>query len=185
MDLGARSRSTPHSSNPKSEIDMSDYVTRLLTILDDADPIAVQRSLVGEIRGLTDGLDTDALHRPEAPGKWSVAAVVRHLADNDIVHGYRMRKIVAGTTPAISGYDENDWARELRYPDARFDEAIADLDAIRSMNLRMLEGLTDEQMNRTGHHEERGVESVRRVVELIAAHDIVHVRQIARIVGRD
>lgn len=159
------------------------YVQRLLGILADNDPIAVQGSLVGRIRELTAGRSHDELHRPEAPGKWSVAAVVRHLADNDLVHGYRMRKIIAGTMPTIDGYDENDWARELRYLDAVFDEALADLDAIRSMNLRMLAALTPVQWERRGLHNERGEESVRRVVELIAAHDMVHIAQISRIVA--
>jgi hypothetical protein len=160
------------------------YVERLLGVLGESDAVAVQRSLVARIRALTDGVESEMLHRPEAPGKWSVAAVVRHLADNDIVHGYRMRKIVAGSTPRIDGYDENDWSRELRYIDASFDDAIADLDAIRSMNLRMLDGLTDEQWMRRGLHNERGEESVRRIVELIAAHDMIHVAQVARILGR-
>ena len=70
------------------------YVDRLLAILGDQDPLAVQRSLVPRLRQLTADASRDELHRPEAPGKWSVAAVVRHLADNDLVHGYRMRKIV-------------------------------------------------------------------------------------------
>lgn len=159
------------------------YVERLLVALGDRDPMEVQRGLVGGIRELTAGVDAAGLHRPEAPGKWSVAAVVRHLADNDIVHGYRMRKIIGADRPTIDGYDENAWARELRYLDATFDEAIADLDAIRSTNLRMLDGLSDEQWRRTGLHSERGEESVRRIVELIAAHDIVHLRQVARILG--
>ncbi|HVK40762.1 MAG TPA: DinB family protein [Candidatus Kapabacteria bacterium] len=159
------------------------YVQRLLGILADNDPIAVQSSLVDRIRELTDGRSRDAIHRPEAPGKWSVAAVVRHLADNDLVHGYRMRKIIGGTMPTIDGYDENDWARELRYLDASFDEALADLDAVRSMNLRLLASLTPEQWQRSGLHNERGEESVRRVVELIAAHDMVHIAQIARILA--
>jgi hypothetical protein len=159
------------------------FVERLLGELGENDPVAVQSSMADQLRALTSGVSIDDLHRPEAPGKWSVAAVIRHLADNDIVHGYRMRKIVGASSPSIDGYDENDWARELRYIEATFDDAIADFEAIRSMNLRMLAQLTDEQWQRTGIHNERGVESVRRIVEIIAAHDLVHLRQVRRILG--
>jgi hypothetical protein len=169
------------ATTPATEPPAADYVRRLLDVLGGRDPIEVQSSVASRLRELTDGVASERLHRPEAPEKWSVAAVVRHLADNDIVHGYRMRKIVGGLSPRIDGYDENDWARELRYLDADFDEAMSDFEAIRAMNLCMLDRLSPEQWQRTGLHNERGEESVRRVVELIAAHDLVHLAQVERI----
>jgi len=53
--------------------------------------------------------------------------------------------------------------------------------ALRTANLRWLRSLDDERLDRAGMHAERGPESVRRVVTLLAAHDLVHLAQIARI----
>ena len=43
--------------------------------------------------------------------------------------------------------------------------------------------LGDGQLDRVEMHSERGPESVRTIVKLIAAHDLVHRAQIARILG--
>ena len=51
----------------------------------------------------------------------------------------------------------------------------------RAANLAWVQSLSDEELDRAGIHEERGEESVRRIVKLLAAHDIVHCRQIERI----
>ncbi len=41
--------------------------------------------------------------------------------------------------------------------------------------------LTDEQLERQGLHTERGPESVRTILKLLAGHDLVHRAQIQRI----
>jgi len=49
------------------------------------------------------------------------------------------------------------------------------------MNLRWLRARRPEELGRTGLHSERGVESVAHIARLLAGHDLVHLRQIARI----
>ena len=55
------------------------------------------------------------------------------------------------------------------------------LRVLRSVNVRMLRSLDDARLDRVGHHTERGPESVRHILRLVAAHDLVHRRQIQRI----
>src|SRR5688572_13218434 len=57
------------------------YVAALLDLLGDRDPMHVQEEQVVWLRRAMAGMDEDALARPEAPGKWSVGQVLRHLAD--------------------------------------------------------------------------------------------------------
>ena len=47
--------------------------------------------------------------------------------------------------------------------------------------LGWLRTLSPEELERQGLHDECGPESARRVVSLIAAHDLVHRNQLARI----
>lgn len=159
----------------------SQYVAGLLTLLGDRDPWAVQEEQVGLVEAAVAGLDEAALRTPEAPGKWSVVEVVQHLADTEIVYGYRMRMIVANPGCEVVGYDQDAWARELGYRDADLGAALEQLRAMRAANLRWLRTLDDEKLDRAGMHSERGAESVRRVVRLVAAHDLVHRAQIERI----
>jgi hypothetical protein len=159
------------------------YVASLLAVLGDRDPLEVMAATPAALREATAGLDAAAARAPEAEGKWSVQEVVRHLADSEIVYGYRIRLIVAAERPAIPGYDQDAWAQRLGYLDGPLDEALADHAAMRAMNLRWLRARTPAELARTGLHSERGEESVAHIARLLAAHDLVHLRQIARIRG--
>ena len=91
------------------------YVAALVELVGGRDPLAVMDQLVPEVRRLAADLDAGALAVPEAPGKWSVVEVVQHLADSEIVIGYRLRVTVAEDRPALPGYDQDAWAARLRY----------------------------------------------------------------------
>jgi hypothetical protein len=157
------------------------YVSALLELVGDHQPLAVMDELVPELRRLAAGLDAAELATPEAPGKWSIVAVVQHLADTEIVYGYRLRSTVAEDRPALAGYDQDAWASRLRYAEVDFDEALEQLDALRRANLRWLRTLSHQERQRVGVHSERGEESVDHGLMLLAGHDLVHRRQIARI----
>ena len=159
----------------------SGYIAALLELLGDQDPLAVQRQLLAELEPLIADLSDDAVHRPEAPDKWSIAQVLEHLADQELVNAYRIRAITAEDEPALPGYDQDRWAARLRYGAATARQLLAELSALRTLNLRPLALLTDEEWDRVGIHSERGRESIRRLVALTAAHDLVHRRQVARI----
>lgn len=158
-----------------------EYVARLLQLLGERDPVEVQSQLVERIKGLVDGLSDEQLRAREAPGKWSVLEVVQHLADTEVVYRYRMRMSVAQPGSPIPDYDQDRWASGLRYNEAGLKSVLRELDFFRAANLAWVRGLSDEEMGRAGVHAERGLESVERIVELLAAHDLVHSRQIERI----
>jgi len=107
--------------------------------------------------------------------------VLQHLADTEIVYGYRVRTTLATPGAPIQGYDQDVWARELRYRDGNFADAIDQLRVLRRINLRLLRSLGEEELDRFGLHSERGPESVRQVIKLTAGHDLVHRRQFERI----
>lgn len=157
------------------------YVRALLDVLGDRDPFAVQAELLPALASLLDGLDDATLRKPEKPGKWSIIEVVQHLADSEVVYAWRHRMMLSAPEPEIQGFDQDAWARELRYRDADLDEALDQLRVLRRANLRLLRSLDDARLRRFGRHAERGEESVDRTMRLTAAHDLVHRAQIARI----
>ncbi len=157
------------------------YVDALVAELGDRDPVATLAATPDALAAATAGLSEADARRPERAGKWSVLHVVRHLGDSDLVSGYRLRLVVAHDRPAIAGYDQDRFADRLHYLDGTLAEALADHAALRQINLRWLGRLTDEERARAGVHSERGEESVERLVRLMAGHDLIHLRQIARI----
>jgi hypothetical protein len=103
------------------------------------------------------------------------------LADAELVFRYRMRLALAQPGAEILGIDQERWAIALEYNEADPVETLAFLRALRNANLKMLRALSDEQMERYGIHNERGPESVRKMMQMTAGHDLLHRHQIKRI----
>jgi DinB superfamily len=172
-------------SNPAANAaaSASAYVRALLEVLGDKRPLEVYAELMPWLERRLHGLSESALRRPEAPGKWSVLEVVQHLADSDLVFGFRMRMILTEDRPPLQGYDQDKWAATFRYGESSREQALAQLGALRAGNLTMLRRLGPVEMERVGMHSERGPESLGHLTKLMAAHDIVHRRQMERILG--
>ena len=161
----------------------SSYVKALLDLLGSQDPLVVLAELLPWLEERLRGLPEPMLRRPEAPGKWSVIQVIQHLADSDLVAGYRIKMIVSQDRPALAGYDQDRWAGVFHYDLIPLMLALEQLRALRAANLYVWTRLTPEQLERVGIHAERGPESAGHLLRLMGAHDLVHRRQIDRILS--
>jgi hypothetical protein len=161
----------------------SAYVRALLDLLGPRDPLAVMRELLPWLKDRLHGVAEASLRRPEAPGKWSTIEVIQHLADSDLVAGYRIRMVLSEDRPPLQGYDQDRWAREFHYRDVSLDQALGQLRGLRTANLHLWGGLSPSQLERVGLHSERGAESAGFLLRLMGAHDLVHRRQIDRILA--
>ena len=166
---------------PYDAADPGAYVRAVLDTVGDRDPLDLLEDGPDRLRAAIEGLSEADARRPEAPGRWSVLQVLRHLADSEIVYGYRLRLIVAAERPAIPGYDQDAWAARLHYEHGTVTDALADWAVMRRMTLRWLGALDAADWERVGVHSERGEESVRHIVRLLAGHDLVHERQVRRV----
>jgi hypothetical protein len=118
---------------------------------------------------------------PPAPGKWSAAEIVCHLADCELVFGFRLRQTLAEDGPTIQPFDQDKWA--ANYPGIPEDEALAAFTALRNWNLRMIREALPGAAARTMTHPERGTMTFHTVVETMAGHDLNHLGQLHRIAG--
>jgi len=118
--------------------------------------------------------------RPQAD-KWSIAEIVAHLAESEIVIGYRLRMMLAANGILIQVVDQDAWQSNARYLQTNMGKALQLFKVIRACNVAMLKSLPKKQWNCYGVHQERGKETVSRVVEMYAGHDVNHLLQIERI----
>jgi len=166
-------------SAAKDEADA--YINAVLKLLDDKEPLTVLGELIPKLKKLANELSDKQLSRREAPEKWSILEVIHHLADSELVWAYRLRMVVAEKQPQITGYDQDRWASQLKYHKANLEDVLELLGILRKTNLRLINSLSDEELQRAGVHSERGEETIRHMIRLYAGHDLVHLNQIARI----
>ena len=159
------------------------YVGAVLELLGDRDALPVLRGMRAALQAAIASHPPARLRAPEAPGKWSVAQVVQHLADSEIVWAWRLRLILAQDRPQLTGYDQDRWAARLGYEDANPSEALEEFSVVRRANLRLLERASPADFARSGVHAERGEESLAHLQRLYAGHDLLHRRQIDRILA--
>jgi hypothetical protein len=169
----------PSAPNPVTQVDA--YVASLFDALGSRDPLEVLAETPSAARQLTEAVGREGLSTPEAPGKWSLVEIVQHLADSEIVGAVRYRMALAHDRPAIPGYDQDLWARRLKYQQAEIGPALDQFTSLRQANLRLLQATTPAERERIGIHAERGEESIVKMMKMYAGHDLVHLRQMARV----
>jgi uncharacterized damage-inducible protein DinB len=156
------------------------YMNRILSNVD-GDPLAIQAATKQTLDRLVKDVPAETLKRRPSPEKWSVAEILAHLSDAEIVFSYRIRKILSESGSTISAYDQSLWEANMNYKEKDPLQSVRQFGLLREMNLAVLSNLTDEQWERYGMHEERGRESLRQMVRLYAGHDINHLKQIEAI----
>jgi hypothetical protein len=166
------------SSTPE---EISAYVSALIGLLGEKDPIAVLQETPPVLERFLASVPPEIVVRPEAPGKWAIRDVVQHLADAELVGGFRLRMVLAHDRPPLSGYDQDLWANRLGYAKADVREALEQFQAIRRANLRIWRRLSPADLARVGVHSERGEESLEHLRRMYAGHDLLHRRQLERI----
>ena len=158
-----------------------EYTERMLALSAGADPFEVLASTGPAIGALIAGRSLADLQRSPAPSRWSVAQIVAHLADAEIVFAYRIRMILSASGTPIQAFDQDAWSRTQHAERSDPQVSLGLFTAIRQTMLPLLRGLNDEELERYGMHAERGRESIRHLLKLYAGHDRNHLAQIERL----
>jgi hypothetical protein len=114
-----------------------------------------------------------------APGKWSAAEILSHLADCELVFGFRLRQTLAEEGPTIQPFDQEKWAGTYRGIAAG--HALEVFSALRGWNLRLIEVAMPEAATRPAFHPERGAMTFQTIVETMAGHDLNHLGQLRKL----
>lgn len=160
------------------------YTKRIVGYVQDGEPLVVQAETAKKLERLIKGVSLAKLRRRPAPGKWSVSEIVAHLADAEIVGGYRLRLILGSPGAPIVAYNQDEWVTSGHYHKRDPRKSVALFRALREGNLGLLKSLKPEQWKNCGMHSERGQESIERIVRMSAGHDINHLLQIEKILTR-
>ena len=113
------------------------------------------------------------------PGKWSAAEVACHLADCELVFGFRLRQAQAEDSPVIQPFDQDKWA--ATYSGVSASRAADVFAALRGWNLVLIQNASPEARARKTTHPERGEMTFQTIIETMAGHDLNHLIQLSKV----
>lgn len=163
---------------------VQEYVQRIQGKLAGQDPLKVQSTTAKKLARLIKGATPAKLRKRPAPEKWSPAEILAHLADAEIVVSWRIRSILGAPGTPIQAFDQDAWVIAGHYGKRDARKSLEQFRVLRETNLALYKMLTPEQWKHYGIHAERGEESIERIVQMMAGHDINHLEQIERILAR-
>jgi hypothetical protein len=154
------------------------YTQRILGYIKGKNPVEILAATPRQIGRMVKGIPRKRLSQRPSSEKWSVTEILAHLADSELVYGFRIRMILEASGTPIQGIDQDAWAHFSTY--SKHDPVVS-VEALRITRQRLvalLKSLPRESWDRYGMHSERGKETVIRVVEMLAGHDLNHMMQI-------
>jgi uncharacterized damage-inducible protein DinB len=104
------------------------------------------------------------------PGTWSIAELVVHLLDSDLVFADRIKRLIAEDAPVLQGFDEQAWIKGLNPNALPVDEAASLFAANRQWMTRILQAQGEEAFARAGTHTEKGRQTLTEVLVYATNH---------------
>lgn len=124
--------------------------------------------------------DEDARWRPDG-GEWSIVEIIQHLCDEE-VEDFRTRVRLTLEEPDAPWppIDPEGWALARRYREARLDESVHEFARRRRESVRWLRSLGQPDWAKAHRHPKIGPIQAGDLLTSWAAHDALHLRQIAK-----
>jgi hypothetical protein len=122
------------------------------------------------------GLSPEQEKARPGPGAWSIAEIVAHLVDSDLVAADRMKRLVAEPEPTLLAFDQDAWVVRLRSQDMQVEEGVNLFVANRHWMTRLLRNCDEADFARAGEHSERGRMTLAEVLTTYVNHLDHHLR---------
>ena len=158
---------------------MTPYIQRILSYLGEQDPISVLQQTPSKLEHVLETFSSDDFETSYEEGKWTARDILAHMADVELLLGYRLRQAVAEPSHTLQVMDQDAWATKYKRLEPSL--AVETFRALRSWNLALFSTFGIEDWNKEVHHPERGTETVDLMVSFLAGHDLNHLGQLEKI----
>jgi len=149
--------------------------------LGDADVMTALRDTPERLREIVERLTPAQMASSYAPGKWSAAQLLVHLAQCEFVFGDRVRMALGQEGYVVQPFEQDVWLAREASTDGL--TAFRAYYAARQMNLGLFTSLTDAERERAFTHPERGPMHVEWILETLAGHERHHLPHFRTIAG--
>jgi DinB superfamily len=134
-----------------------------------------------EVTQALDGFPAASLGAHPIPGKWSAREIVHHLGDSESTSAIRLRKLLVEDKPVIEGYDQDQFAKKLKYNERDMAPALEAFRSARATTTQLLGLMSEDDFKREGTHTESGRYTVENWLVIYANHANNHAAQIHRL----
>ncbi len=132
------------------------------------------------LESLAEAIGPEHIAAVPAPGKWTPAEILCHLADCEVAFGFRLRQTLAENHHVLQPFDQEKWAASYHGVTAR--QALAAFSAMREWNLILIRNAPQSAAQKPVTHPERGVMTFSTIIETMAGHDLNHIAQLQKLV---
>src|SRR5258708_37393443 len=87
-----------------------------------------------------------------APNDWTIHEIIVHITDSETNSYVRCRRAIAQPGSAVLGYDENQWAKLLKYHERSTDDALELFRALRLASYKLIRSVPDSTWSNTIEH---------------------------------
>jgi hypothetical protein len=123
----------------------------------------------------------ELLHWKPGPERWSIAEVLGHLADIEMVYADRTRRMVTEETPTLQKFDSTGTVVLGDYTRGTAVHNFAAFNRLRRATMVLLRSIPPDSGDREALHSELGVITLAQMLNEWASHDLGHLRQIAEL----
>ena len=138
--------------------------------------LGLEDSLIHTIK-LFESIPEDKLEYRYADHKWTVKDIIQHLLDAERIFGYRILRIARQDKTPLSGFEENDYAKETLANNRSRADLIEEYKALRQSTLSLIKSLNDNMLKSMGNVN-NGEMSARAIGFIIIGHERHHCKVI-------
>ena len=128
------------------------------------------------LRYAAQGLTPEQEQARPGPGAWSIAELVAHMVDSDVVGIERMKRVIAEDEPTLQAYDQDRWIARLDSQSMPVAEAVALFNANRAWMTRILRKCSEGDFARSGNHTEDGPKTLAKLLVGYVGHLDYHLK---------
>jgi len=148
-------------------------------LVGEEDPLSLLASTAQRIAELVRGFDARRWAASYAPGKWTAAQLILHLAQDEIGWCNRIRLALTVEGYVVQPYDGDSWVA-LETP-ADPQAALEAFLALRRLNLPLYRRIPSDRRARAIPHPEAGSISIDWILQTLAGHDLHHLKHLQAI----
>src|ERR1700685_3885240 len=124
------------------------YLKRMFGYIEGQSPLKLEAAAPAKLAKLLKGVNAATARKRPAPDRWSIAEIVAHISDTELVSGYRIRAILGQPGTQIIGFDQDAWVTALHYDKRDLRNSYEQYRALRAANLSLLKNLKPAQWER-------------------------------------